>query len=617
MANIYFGDGNLRTTDTNWNSSTQFTVSGVSVSPAVGDVYSNNSINYTITSTSISAGAGTINAGGSGAPTASGTLTRVSGSGDATISFSAQTGINWFTNQYVPPSTSNPGMNATPLNRIPNSGTDSVILSDHNAIGLPNLISTGPYTTWPGNITNNGASIEAGTYSGTINLAAFNNLCLIGQVCSIAYGNSTYVALTNLGNTYTSSDGTTWTYHYNNFYGNVAVYSARIVFGAGLFVMCVSNSYTTSPGIYYSSDGITWTRVAITATFSDICFANSLFTAVCSAGATCYTSTNGTSWTTRAGSPNLLQVVGNSSIFVAISGSVLYSSTNGFTWTSRTAITAAAASLAYANGLFCYLVSTSSKTSPDGITWTTTAFTGFTNYANGITFSSMSGGGASKFVTVGDDFNIISTIYSSSDGATWTSVGTSYRFSKASYCNGFYFTHDITTPTNYNFNPIGKSSNATTWFINIPDMPLICSIHGGTYTGSVTMNNYSYINGGTFNCPVYINNESAAIITGTFNQTVSLGLGYICGGTFKAIFTIQNIPFFNGTLKYITVIIGGTYTPPQTLTLTWSGNTPTVTGFVNDVGFAAAGGTFAPITTYVGFTRGSNTLNLSNTPIVV
>lgn len=62
-----------------------FTVSGVSVYPAVGDVYSQNGVNYTV----ISAGAGEIAVYGVTIAEASGTLTLVSGSGDASITFSA------------------------------------------------------------------------------------------------------------------------------------------------------------------------------------------------------------------------------------------------------------------------------------------------------------------------------------------------------------------------------------------------------------------------------------------------------------------------------------------------------------------------------------------------
>lgn len=66
-----------------------FTVSGVTVTPTSGAVYTNNAKSFYVAATSIAAGSGTISCIGTGAPTASGTLTKSSGTGDATISFAS------------------------------------------------------------------------------------------------------------------------------------------------------------------------------------------------------------------------------------------------------------------------------------------------------------------------------------------------------------------------------------------------------------------------------------------------------------------------------------------------------------------------------------------------
>ena len=66
-----------------------FTVSGVSVSPTNGAAYTNNGQTFYVVSTNIAAGSGTILCTGTGAPGASGTLTKSSGTGDSTISFSS------------------------------------------------------------------------------------------------------------------------------------------------------------------------------------------------------------------------------------------------------------------------------------------------------------------------------------------------------------------------------------------------------------------------------------------------------------------------------------------------------------------------------------------------
>lgn len=68
----------------------KFTVSGVTVTPSANAIYTNNSQTFYVVATSIAAGSGTITAVGTGAPSASGTLTKTGGSGDATISFSAE-----------------------------------------------------------------------------------------------------------------------------------------------------------------------------------------------------------------------------------------------------------------------------------------------------------------------------------------------------------------------------------------------------------------------------------------------------------------------------------------------------------------------------------------------
>jgi len=67
----------------------QYTFTVTTANATSGDIYSNNGQTFTVTGT-IVAGT-TLVANGTGAPTASGTLTKVSGSGDATITFSSST----------------------------------------------------------------------------------------------------------------------------------------------------------------------------------------------------------------------------------------------------------------------------------------------------------------------------------------------------------------------------------------------------------------------------------------------------------------------------------------------------------------------------------------------
>lgn len=134
-------------------------------------------------------------------------------------------------------------------------------------------------------------------------------------------------------------------------------------------------------------------------------------------------------------------------------------------------------------------------------------------------------------------------------------------------------------------------------------------IYGGTFTGSVTASKTSngsiggsgiinwdlpYMHGGTFNCPVSLN--GAIVDGGTFNGIITASLIQPRSQAGPNLME-QNY----GDAPAPNWFFGGTYSPPGTLTLTWSGNQPHVSGFVSDPGFAAGGGTFSPVYTYVGF----------------
>jgi hypothetical protein len=208
MANVYFGDA-LGVADNNWNTSIQFTVSGVGVTPTAGAIYSNNGIQFTVTSASITSGSGTINAGGSGTSAASGTLTKVSGTGAATITFSTKADVNWFSTpgsicgaDCCSAGYETPG---TPLGRLPTLA-DSVIVQ--NTINVASYI-----TPWTSNITlanpprtysGYAGIINAGTFNGVINFADGPDTSLGGTiVCNGAITASFYGTIT--GGTFNST----------------------------------------------------------------------------------------------------------------------------------------------------------------------------------------------------------------------------------------------------------------------------------------------------------------------------------------------------------------------------------------------------------------------------
>ena len=89
IGNLIIGSGIPFNTTVVSIAPTQYTFTVTSANATVGATYSNNSQTFTVTST-IVAGT-TLVCTGTGAPSASGTLTLVSGTGDATIAFSAFT----------------------------------------------------------------------------------------------------------------------------------------------------------------------------------------------------------------------------------------------------------------------------------------------------------------------------------------------------------------------------------------------------------------------------------------------------------------------------------------------------------------------------------------------
>jgi len=75
----------------------EFTISGVTVTPGFGSIYSNNGSNWKVEETNISAGSGTITCSkyaGTNDPATSGNIAIISGTGDASIAFSSWTLIS-------------------------------------------------------------------------------------------------------------------------------------------------------------------------------------------------------------------------------------------------------------------------------------------------------------------------------------------------------------------------------------------------------------------------------------------------------------------------------------------------------------------------------------------
>ena len=88
-----------------------FTVSGVSVTPTFPATYTNNGSTFTVLHTSIGGGSGTIicwTSAGTAFPAASGTLTKTSGTGDSTITFSSYASPVGCSSTYISSNTPTP-----------------------------------------------------------------------------------------------------------------------------------------------------------------------------------------------------------------------------------------------------------------------------------------------------------------------------------------------------------------------------------------------------------------------------------------------------------------------------------------------------------------------------
>jgi len=258
MANVYFGD-TIGQADQNWNTSIQFTVSSVGTTPTAGAIYDNNGIQFKVTSASIAAGSGTINAGGTGTSLASGTLTKVSGTGDATITFSAKADVNWFSNPgnvicgCCCTQSNNPG---TPLGRLPTLA-DSVIVYRTISVGPEIAWTTAVLVPTLGTVSGNTfGNLLAGTFNGTVTCDGN------GVLGGTAIFNGA-VTVTNItGGTFTSSviasiifiSGGTFNGTIVNSQGSSTAMGGRfIVFGSPTFNCAIPSTfdtYTLSGGTY-------------------------------------------------------------------------------------------------------------------------------------------------------------------------------------------------------------------------------------------------------------------------------------------------------------------------------------------------------------------------------
>ncbi|MFA6442008.1 MAG: hypothetical protein WCV99_06720 [Sterolibacterium sp.] len=264
------------------------------------------------------------------------------------------------------------------------------------------------------------------------------------SVNQLAYGGNAFVAIGNAGAINTSADGVTWsalTTGGNDYFSNVA-------YGKDTFVVAGSGSNPAQANqdtLRYSSDyGQTWQAVKSGA-FYGMSFVNDRFVAVGHSGTIMY-SLDGKTWTDVSDplGGSLYGVAYGNCVYVITGGNnagVVYRSYDGAHW-SKAAITPYPSSfgpwglfeVAFGNGLFVAGGSgwDGSKwtsvilTSPDGLIWTPQTL------GNDFSVTSLTFGNGVFLALAG-------TVYSSSDGKTWTQASTTSA-NKVRFSGGQFLT---------------------------------------------------------------------------------------------------------------------------------------------------------------------------------
>jgi hypothetical protein len=209
------------------------------------------------------------------------------------------------------------------------------------------------------------------------------------------------------GKVYTSADCKTWTLQIT--LGGAA---NDVVYAAGLF-LCA-----TAVGIYWSTDGVTWTISDMAVACTTIASNGNLL--VAGASAATYTSLDGKTWTTGAAS-GMTKILYGANVFVGYSAAGLSWSTDGVTWTAITlAFTYATPTLfVFINNLFLLSYGQTGLTySTDGKIWTAASINS----------------GAFKSINYGNELFEASSdegLYFSTDGIVWDKIDQTMFYSLA------------------------------------------------------------------------------------------------------------------------------------------------------------------------------------------
>ncbi len=163
------------------------------------------------------------------------------------------------------------------------------------------------------------------------------------------------------------SYGTPWDINVNGIANN------GVVGASSIWVV----AFGSTSSVYSLNDGVTWTTFSPGAVLLSLRYGGDKFLATTNSGTTYYTSTNGTTWTSRSfpttpQNRTAVRYTGGQWFLGGPSGA-LFTSPDGITWTSRTSGAGANTinGFGFANNLYVAVGNGGYvATSPDGVTWT-------------------------------------------------------------------------------------------------------------------------------------------------------------------------------------------------------------------------------------------------------
>jgi len=238
----------------------------------------------------------------------------------------------------------------------------------------------------------------------------------------IAYLNGHYVIGTNTFSTlYVSTNGTSWTQQRLPKGVGGQLESINFVKNLNGELYAYGFDYSNGNGLYTSTDGINWTREAVSGNYNDAEYANGVYYLFHDTNITY--STDGANWSTRTGMPTICKMVYGDGLYVAIGDSIATYSFDTANWTYAEA---------YLNsisfGASNYVAVGSAGSSGKGQIFSSQDDNSWVNRTPvGVQMPSLYGitYGAGQFVGVGDiGSDGKGSIVRSTDGVIWT-VGNS------------------------------------------------------------------------------------------------------------------------------------------------------------------------------------------------